>query len=225
LSRRTTDAAVAWNAIEARGTRAVELLAAVFRRAALRPHRAVNARLPSVRVAWRDVFIGALVTGLLFTMGKFVIGAYVGNSGLASTYGAAGSVVLLLVWVYYSAQIFLLGAEFTRSYAHQLGSLRCTRPHGWPRMPGPPSSHPQATPLTKITTQICILDEVAELVSTWRPNGIRRIGSCPSPRCMVPACEACLHRGSQQLRLKHLGEVLAVLECTLEQARLSWAVG
>jgi membrane protein len=83
--------------------------------------------LPSVRVAWRDVFIGALVTALLFTIGKFVIGAYLGNSGLASTYGAAGSVVLLLVWVYYSAQIFLLGAEFTRSYAHQLGSLCSAR--------------------------------------------------------------------------------------------------
>jgi membrane protein len=83
--------------------------------------------LPSVRVAWRDVFIGALVTALLFTIGKFVIGAYLGNSGLASTYGAAGSVVLLLVWVYYSAQIFLLGAEFTRSYAYQLGSLCSAR--------------------------------------------------------------------------------------------------
>jgi membrane protein len=80
--------------------------------------------LPSVRVSWRDVFIGAVVTALLFTIGKFVIGAYLGNSGLASTYGAAGSVVVLLVWVYYSAQIFLLGAEFTRSYAYQLGSLR-----------------------------------------------------------------------------------------------------
>ncbi len=83
--------------------------------------------LPSVRIAWRDVFIGALVTALLFTVGKFAIGAYLGNSGLASTYGAAGSVVLLLVWVYYSAQIFLLGAEFTRSYAYQLGSLCSAR--------------------------------------------------------------------------------------------------
>jgi membrane protein len=63
----------------------------------------------------------------LFTIGKFAIGAYLGNSGLASTYGAAGSVVLLLVWVYYSAQVFLLGAEFTRSYAYQLGSLRSAR--------------------------------------------------------------------------------------------------
>ena len=83
--------------------------------------------LPSVRVSWRDVFIGAVVTALLFTIGKFVIGAYLGNSGLASTYGAAGSVVVLLVWVYYSAQIFLLGAEFTRSYAYQLGSLCSAR--------------------------------------------------------------------------------------------------
>jgi membrane protein len=79
--------------------------------------------LPSIRIAWRDVFVGAVVTAALFTVGKFAIGAYLGNSGLAGTYGAAGSVVLLLVWVYYSAQIFLLGAEFTRSYAYQLGSL------------------------------------------------------------------------------------------------------
>ncbi len=83
--------------------------------------------LPSVRIAWRDVFIGALVTALLFTIGKFAIGAYLGNSSIAGTYGAAGSVVLLLVWVYYSAQIFLLGAEFTRSYAYQLGSLNPAR--------------------------------------------------------------------------------------------------
>jgi membrane protein len=80
--------------------------------------------LPSVRIAWRDVTVGALVTAALFTIGKYAIGAYLGNSGLASTYGAAGSIILLLVWVYYSAQIFLFGAEFTRSYAHRFGSLR-----------------------------------------------------------------------------------------------------
>ena len=80
--------------------------------------------LPSVYIAWRDVTVGAVVTAALFTIGKYAIGAYLGNSGLASTYGAAGSVILLLVWVYYSAQIFLLGAEFTRSYAHQFGSRR-----------------------------------------------------------------------------------------------------
>ena len=83
--------------------------------------------LPSVYIAWRDVMVGAVVTAALFTVGKYAIGAYLGNSGLASTYGAAGSVILLLVWVYYSAQIFLLGAEFTRSYAHQFGSRRHAR--------------------------------------------------------------------------------------------------
>jgi membrane protein len=80
--------------------------------------------LPSVRIAWRDVTVGSVVTAALFTIGKYAIGAYLGNSGLASTYGAAGSIILLLVWVYYSAQIFLFGAEFTRSYAHQFGSMR-----------------------------------------------------------------------------------------------------
>jgi membrane protein len=80
--------------------------------------------LPSVRIAWRDVTIGAVVTAALFSLGKYVIGMYLGNSGLASTYGAAGSIILLLVWVYYSAQIFLFGAEFTRSYAHRFGSMR-----------------------------------------------------------------------------------------------------
>lgn len=80
--------------------------------------------LPSVSIAWRDVMVGALVTAALFTVGKFAIGAYIGNSGLASTYGAAGSVILVLLWVYYSAQIFLFGAEFTRSYAYRFGSFQ-----------------------------------------------------------------------------------------------------
>lgn len=80
--------------------------------------------LPSVRLAWRDVIVGSLVTALLFSVGKFLIGFYLGNSAIASGYGAAGSLILLLVWVYYSAQIFLLGAEFTKVYAHRFGSQR-----------------------------------------------------------------------------------------------------
>jgi membrane protein len=79
--------------------------------------------LPSVRIAWRDVTIGSLVTALLFTAGKFAIGVYLGNSAVASSYGAAGSVVLILLWVYYSAQILLFGAEFTRAFAYRFGSL------------------------------------------------------------------------------------------------------
>ncbi|HTW39147.1 MAG TPA: YihY/virulence factor BrkB family protein [Steroidobacteraceae bacterium] len=80
--------------------------------------------LPSVQLAWRDVAIGATVTAVLFTIGKHVIGVYLGHSAVTSTYGAAGSLLVVLVWVYYSAQIFLYGAEFTKVYATRFGSLR-----------------------------------------------------------------------------------------------------
>jgi membrane protein len=80
--------------------------------------------LPRAEIAWHDVWIGAVVTALLFTVGKFLIGLYIGHSGVASGFGAAGSFVVLLVWVYYAAQIFLLGAEFTWVYAHERGSRR-----------------------------------------------------------------------------------------------------
>lgn len=83
--------------------------------------------VPNVHLAWRDVIVGALVTAVLFTLGKSLIGFYLGNSAIASTYGAAGSIVLVLLWVYYSALIFLLGAEFTRLYTYRYGSRR-----GWP---------------------------------------------------------------------------------------------
>jgi membrane protein len=73
--------------------------------------------LPDRRLSWRDVGVGAAVTAALFTLGKFAIGLYLGESDLASSYGAAGALILVLVWVYYSAQIFLLGAEFTKIYA------------------------------------------------------------------------------------------------------------
>ena len=80
--------------------------------------------LPRAEIAWHDVWIGATVTALLFAVGKFLIGLYIGHSGIASGFGAAGSFVVLLVWVYYSAQIFLLGAEFTWVYTHERGSRR-----------------------------------------------------------------------------------------------------
>jgi membrane protein len=84
--------------------------------------------MPRVQVQWHDVWIGALVTALLFTIGKFLIGLYIGKSGVASGFGAAGSLVIVFVWVYYSAQIFLLGAEFTWVYARTLGSMRDVAP-------------------------------------------------------------------------------------------------
>lgn len=80
--------------------------------------------MPRVKVAWHDVWMGASVTSLLFTVGKLLIGLYIGKSGVTSVFGAAGSLVVLLLWVYYSAQIFLLGAEYTWVYAHELGSKR-----------------------------------------------------------------------------------------------------
>jgi len=78
--------------------------------------------MPRARIAWRDVWIGAAVTALLFESGKFFIGLYLGTTGVASGFGAAGSLVVLLVWVYFTAQIFLLGAEFTWVYSHEYGS-------------------------------------------------------------------------------------------------------
>ncbi len=78
--------------------------------------------MPRMKIAWRDVWIGAVVTAFLFTIGKFLIGFYIGRSGIASGFGAAGSLVGVLVWIYYSAQIFLMGAEFTRVYSYTLGS-------------------------------------------------------------------------------------------------------
>ncbi len=78
--------------------------------------------LPDVRIAWRDVWLGAAVTSLFFTVGKFLIGLYLGKSAVASAYGAAGSLVIIVVWVYYSAQILLLGAEFTKVWTKRRGS-------------------------------------------------------------------------------------------------------
>lgn len=78
--------------------------------------------LPDAVIAWGDVWVGALLTALLFTIGKFAIGLYLGKSDVGSAYGSAGSLVIMLVWIYYSAQIVLFGAEFTQVYANQMGS-------------------------------------------------------------------------------------------------------
>jgi len=106
--------------------------------------------MPRVKLAWRDVWTGAALTALLFTLGKLLIGQYIGRSGVASAFGAAASLVVLLLWVYYSAQIFLFGAEITWVYAQRHGSLRTDRPMaasgaavGAPPgpQPGPPPDH------------------------------------------------------------------------------------
>lgn len=88
--------------------------------------------LPDTEIAWNDVWIGAIATALLFSIGRYLIGLYLGYSSAASTYGAAGSLALLLLWIYYSAQIFFLGAEFTQVYSRTHGS----RQHDWANPPG-----------------------------------------------------------------------------------------
>ena len=78
--------------------------------------------MPDVRIEWRDVILGGAVTSLLFTIGKFVLGLYLGRASYASMYGAAASIVVLIAWVYYSGQIFFFGAEFTHVFANRYGS-------------------------------------------------------------------------------------------------------
>ncbi len=80
--------------------------------------------LPDARIEWRDVWLGAAVTALLFTIGKSLIGIYLGRAGVTSVYGAAGSLVLVLLWVYYSSQLLFLGAEFTEVYSRRYGSRK-----------------------------------------------------------------------------------------------------
>jgi len=80
--------------------------------------------MPRVQIDWRDVWIGAVVTALLSVTGKFLIGLYLGRSGISSRFGSAGSLVVVLLWVYYSAQVFLFGAEFTWAYSHKFGSRK-----------------------------------------------------------------------------------------------------
>ncbi len=112
--------------------------------------------LPRVKIAWRDVWIGALVTAFLFWLGKTIIGFYIARSNPASAFGVAGSLVLVMVWVYYSAMIFLMGAEFTKVYANRYGSLirpvagavyriPARAPIPQPDAPSPPTSGITAT--------------------------------------------------------------------------------
>ena len=102
--------------------------------------------MPRVRVSWRDVIIGSIVTAILFTIGKHLISLYIGTSGITSGFGAAGSLVVVLVWVYYSAQIFLLGAEFTWAYSHTWGSRRETP------VPATPPLIPDRTKTAQLST-------------------------------------------------------------------------
>lgn len=105
--------------------------------------------LPDVKISWNDVSIGAAMTALLFMVGQYLLGVYLGNSGFTSTYGAAGAFVVILVWIYYSAQILFLGAEFTQVYARTYGSQilpsNNTMPASGNSEGAEPSSHSRRT--------------------------------------------------------------------------------
>ena len=128
--------------------------------------------IPRVSVQWHDVWIGAAVTALLFTVGKSLIGFYLGKAGVASAFGAAGSLIVLLLWVYYSAQIFLLGAEFTWVYAHAFGSHR-ERPQ-----PAPPAAVPRREPAAP--------QEMPILVKPWS-GGLAAQGTARRPPTVPPS--------------------------------------
>ncbi len=130
--------------------------------------------LPDLAIAWRDVWVGAGVTSLLFAAGKWLIGLYLGTSGIASTYGAAGSLVILLVWVYYSALILFLGAEFTQVYAERYGS----RPRAAAKAAAAPAPSPERgrsaafAPLARRRLGVAVLGSLA-LRATLRRRGGR----------------------------------------------------
>src|SRR5207237_6928509 len=108
--------------------------------------------LPDIRIAWRDVWVGAGLTALLFTLGKFLLGLYLGKNSTVSAYGAAGSLVLILLWVYYSAQIMFFGAEITEAYANRFGVHLKPKRHGQWTLEAQceeRARRPQATPAAK----------------------------------------------------------------------------
>jgi membrane protein len=129
--------------------------------------------LPDVKFAWRDVWVGASITALLFTLGKFGLGFYLGKNSSVSAYGAAGSVVLVLLWVYYSAQILFFGAELTQVYANRFGTRLEPKAHAeWVTRPAERavaargkelpavSSKKRASQISKLREEAAMLDEL-----------------------------------------------------------------
>lgn len=145
--------------------------------------------LPDAKISWGDVWIGAALTAVLFTIGKALIGFYLGNSSVASAYGAAGSFVVLLLWIYYSAQILLFGAEFTQVYANRFGShIR-------------PDDH--ATFATEADSAAASDAGDSEAPAPTAPP--KPPQDQPQTRSQYKAQQKAL-RYSQRQRLKHLGE-------------------
>lgn len=102
--------------------------------------------LPDVKICWKDVWLGAALTAGLFTLGKFLLGLYLGQAAIGSSFGAAGSLVVILVWIYYSSQIFLFGAEFTRLYSVHYGCASTEAPTTTPAAAGARKRRAAAAP-------------------------------------------------------------------------------
>jgi membrane protein len=165
------------------------LLSAVF--------AAIYKFLPDTAIDWRDVAIGAVATALMFTIGKSLIGLYIGGAKVAESYGAAGSLIVILVWIYYSTLIFLFGAEFTRAFAEQHGSHASSqrhgeamKPHAFPTRAEQPSEKPTALrPLPDVLEQQTAMTR-ADMAHTWQMirNRLPSVprsplsGSRPQPR-------------------------------------------
>jgi membrane protein len=139
--------------------------------------------LPDAEVRWADVWIGALVTAVLFEVGKFGIGLYIGKQGLESSFGAAASLVVLLIWVYYSSQIVLLGAEFTRAYARRHGGASA-QAAALSTQAAPPSALAAQDPLFGLAKRSPAVLLVLAFVAGWvlsRPSVQRLLASTASP--------------------------------------------
>lgn len=137
--------------------------------------------VPNVQVAWRNVTVGALGTALLFTIGKFLLGTYLARAGVGSTYGAAGSLVAVVVWIYYSAQIFFFGAEFTRVYADsrdgKLGAAAASAPEKSAPSPAPVE---KANPLPpRIEATAAVSTPVVVRAAVVKAPGIKPVGIKP----------------------------------------------
>ena len=145
--------------------------------------------LPDKPIAWRDVVVGAIATAVLFTIGKSLIGIYIGSTKVAESYGTAGSLIVILVWIYYSTVTFLVGAEFTRAYAERFGSHAARPAAGTERvMPARPHPAPESRPALAASPDVLARRTAAtraDIDHTWRAIRER----APEPP-MLPAKRA-----------------------------------
>jgi len=185
------------------------LLSAVF--------AAIYKFLPDKPIAWRDVAVGAIATALLFTIGKSLIGLYIGSSNVAESYGTAGSLIIILMWIYYSTLTFLFGAEFTRAYAQRFGS-HAAQPdrEAAPARPAAasqprPASEPEPRPALAASPDLLELEAAstrAQMNDTWRVIR-QRIPESPALPAKTPDGKAT--RRPSWLQVAVAGLAVAVL--------------